>query len=358
LINYLDERGGSVVDENILIDIESLSHFKAKQDNEYTGKFRSKDEPIDLKGAVRYDAAQALTEEQKAQARANIGAGTSDLTESGEGAVRYNVEQALDEDDKERARANIGAGTSNFDGDYNNLKNRTHSYEEFSSQFDGNETPNPDTLSATGLTWYKISDLTPSKEDILVATLVFNDESAITVTEENIGSVVEIDNEPKAMLISLDNGNRQIVVVYTTQDFSFQNNGSTVSITKIPSVGIYWALTSGVANKKFSIEYGCLRQLDDKFIPNNIPRLTKSGLIPSNLLPGFIDDVIDGYYNPEDYLFYEDAEFTKPIVGESGKVYVDIAKNLSYRFSGTIFGLLNPPEYTIATNADIDLLFT
>lgn len=340
--------------ENILIDVESLSHFKAKQDIENTKKFRSKDEPIDLKGTVRYDAAQALTEEQKAQARANIGAGTSDLTESGEGSVRYNVEQLLDDDDKARARANIGAGTSNFDGDYNSLANRTHSYEEFSSHFDGNETPNPDTISAMGLTLYKISDLTPSKEDMLVATLTFNDESPISVVEDNIIGTAEVNGKTAGMSLSLLNDTRQIVVLYTTKDIITDD----VSITKIPSVGIYWALTSGVANKKFSIEYSCLRQLDDKFIPNNIPRLNKSGLIPSNLLPGFIDDVIDGYYNPEDYLFYEDAEFTKPIVGESGKVYVDIAKNLSYRFSGTIFGLLNPPEYTIATNADIDLLFT
>lgn len=344
--------------ENILIDIESLSHFKAKQDNEYTNKFRSKDEPIDLKGTVRYDAAQALTEEQKAQARANIGAGTSDLTESGEGSVRYNVEQLLDDDDKERARKNIGAGTSNFDGDYNSLVNRTHSYDKCFSTFDGNETPNPDILSAMGLTWYKVSDLTPSKEDMLVATLTINDTS-YRLNEGNIIGIVTIDNEEKSMLISLDNGTRQICVIYTTQDFSFKfTDGNTYSVTKIPSVGIYWALSSGVANKKFNISYERIRQLDDMFIPNNIPRLNKSGLIPSNLLPGFIDDVIDGYYNPEDYLFYEDAEFTKPIVGESGKVYVDIAKNLSYRFSGTIFGLLNPPEYTIATNADIDLLFT
>lgn len=60
--------------------------------------------------AVRYDEAQNLTPEQKAQARANIGVGTS-VGGGGsiDGAVRYDVEQALDEADKTRARENIGA---------------------------------------------------------------------------------------------------------------------------------------------------------------------------------------------------------------------------------------------------------
>lgn len=63
---------------------------------------------------VRYDTAQNLTPEQKAQARANIGAASPGEGGGGgggtsEGAVRYDVEQGLDETNKARARANIGA---------------------------------------------------------------------------------------------------------------------------------------------------------------------------------------------------------------------------------------------------------
>lgn len=75
----------------------------------------------DLTGAVRYDVSQILSDAEKAQARANIGAGTGggggDLT----GAVRYDAVQALADTAKARARNNIGAGTSNFDGQYSSL---------------------------------------------------------------------------------------------------------------------------------------------------------------------------------------------------------------------------------------------
>lgn len=60
--------------------------------------------------AVRYDMAQTLTDEQKAQARANIGAGTG-----GDGAVLYNQAQTLTYQQKSQARTNIDAAPANLD---------------------------------------------------------------------------------------------------------------------------------------------------------------------------------------------------------------------------------------------------
>lgn len=56
---------------------------------------------------VRYDAAQELTDEQKAQARTNIGADTV------QGAVLY-TPQTLSDDQKTQARGNIGAAPGGF----------------------------------------------------------------------------------------------------------------------------------------------------------------------------------------------------------------------------------------------------
>ena len=61
-----------------------------------------------LDGAIRYDTAQSLTEEQKSQARDNIGAAT--------GAVRYDITQGLTAAQKQKARENIGAGTGREEG--------------------------------------------------------------------------------------------------------------------------------------------------------------------------------------------------------------------------------------------------
>lgn len=57
---------------------------------------------------VRYDAAQTLTDEQKAQARTNIGADTV------QGAVRYDAAQTLTDAQKTQARGNIGAAPDGF----------------------------------------------------------------------------------------------------------------------------------------------------------------------------------------------------------------------------------------------------
>lgn len=60
--------------------------------------------------AVIFTGPQALTEEQKAQARTNIGAGTGGGTT--EGAVLYNAAQTLTSQQQARARENINAGMS------------------------------------------------------------------------------------------------------------------------------------------------------------------------------------------------------------------------------------------------------
>ena len=79
---------------------------------------------------------QTLTEEQKRQARENIGAGTSsfsgsydDLTgkpvipQVPQDIVKYS-QQTLTEEQKQQARENIGAGTSSFSGSYDELTDK------------------------------------------------------------------------------------------------------------------------------------------------------------------------------------------------------------------------------------------
>lgn len=62
------------------------------------------------------------------------------------------------------------------------------------------------------------------------------------------------------------------------------------------------------------------------------------GLVPSSQLPGFVDDIIEGYLDSG--IFYEDELLTIPITGEGGKIYVDISVgggSKQYRWSGTTF---------------------
>lgn len=78
--------------------------------------------------AVQY-IEQELTDEERAQARENIGAcsaedaGSMSQEPDLDNSVKY-VVQSLDESQKSQARQNIGAGTSNFSGRYNDLSDK------------------------------------------------------------------------------------------------------------------------------------------------------------------------------------------------------------------------------------------
>lgn len=66
------------------------------------------------------------------------------------------------------------------------------------------------------------------------------------------------------------------------------------------------------------------------YVDGNFPKLT-DGLIPSSYLPSYVDDVIEAANL---------ASFPK--TGESGKIYVALDTNLTYRWSGTTYVEISP----------------
>lgn len=63
--------------------------------------------------------------------------------------------------------------------------------------------------------------------------------------------------------------------------------------------------------------------------------LDENGKVPAAQLPSYVDDALEGYL--ADGKFYEEAEHTTEITAESGKIYVDLATNKTYRWSGTTY---------------------
>jgi len=59
------------------------------------------------------------------------------------------------------------------------------------------------------------------------------------------------------------------------------------------------------------------------------------GKVPASQLPSYVDDTVEGYYY--DGAFYEDSSHTTAITGESGKIYIDLTANKSYRWAGTVY---------------------
>ena len=68
---------------------------------------------------------------------------------------------------------------------------------------------------------------------------------------------------------------------------------------------------------------------------NGVAELDANGKVPSSQLPSYVDDVIEGYYYNSK--FYKESSHTTEISGESGKIYVDLSTEKTYRWSGTAF---------------------
>jgi len=64
---------------------------------------------------------------------------------------------------------------------------------------------------------------------------------------------------------------------------------------------------------------------------NGLARLDGSGLVPSSLLPSYVDDVLE-YANLAGF----------PATGESGKIYVALDTNKTYRWSGSTYVEISP----------------
>ena len=72
---------------------------------------------------------------------------------------------------------------------------------------------------------------------------------------------------------------------------------------------------------------------------SGLAELDSNGKVPSTQLPSFVDDVIEGYlYNGK---FYKESAHTTVITGESGKIYIDLATEKTYRWSGSTFAIIS-----------------
>lgn len=77
--------------------------------------------------------------------------------------------------------------------------------------------------------------------------------------------------------------------------------------------------------------------VSQKGAANGVAILDASGQVPASQLPSYVDDVLEGYYKSADGKFYKEAAYTNLIAGETGKIYVSLDTNKTYRWTGTTF---------------------
>lgn len=72
---------------------------------------------------------------------------------------------------------------------------------------------------------------------------------------------------------------------------------------------------------------------------NGLAELDLTGRVPSSQLPSYVDDVIEGYYYNSK--FYKESTHTTEITGETGKIYVDLSTDKTYRWGGTAYVVIS-----------------
>lgn len=70
---------------------------------------------------------------------------------------------------------------------------------------------------------------------------------------------------------------------------------------------------------------------------SGIATLDTTGKVPEAQLPSYVDDILEGYYKAADGKFYKESTYTTEIKGEAGKIYIDLANNVEYRWTGSAF---------------------
>lgn len=77
--------------------------------------------------------------------------------------------------------------------------------------------------------------------------------------------------------------------------------------------------------------------VSQKGTANGVATLDASGQVPATQLPSYVDDVLEGYYKVADGKFYKEAAYTNLLAAETGKIYVSLDTNKTYRWTGTTF---------------------
>ena len=120
------------------------------------------------------------------------------------------------------------------------------------------------------------------------------------------------------------------------------SNTTDIANDLVTSGGIANALTNYVKSSTIGKE-------------NGVASLNENGQVPSSQLPSYVDDVIEGYYldysGSKQFFKENSATTTNLIAPESGKIYVNLSTNKTYRYSGSTYIEISSTEIPIATSS-------
>ena len=173
---------------------------------------------------------------------------------------------------------------------------------------------------------------------------VYTKEEIIAINEEFLAKFETIDEAIQAIQSTLSGYQSEIDNLKESKQDKLVSgtNIKTINNESILGAGNISLLTLEEAKKNFI-------PLTSIGSPNGVASLNESGVIPSDQLPSYVDDVIEVYAtydkdaggNLTNIKLYKDAEHSNIIsTGESGKIYINVTEDepsYNFRWSGTEF---------------------
>lgn len=167
-----------------------------------------------------------------------------------------------------------------------------------------------------------------------------NVESALANLESRVDNIASVGGEPN-VITAITAGGTAVGVTNKTAAIPAAT-ASAYGVVKVDTA-VNSTSTNPVQNKAVqtaiadAVNNAAYIKSSLKGANNGVAELGSDGKVPSSQLPSYVDDVIEGYKSGDN--FYEDSAHTasKKITGETGKIYVDLTDNITYRWSGSAF---------------------
>lgn len=167
-----------------------------------------------------------------------------------------------------------------------------------------------------------------------------NVESALANLETRVDNIASVGGEPN-VITAITAGGTAVTINNKTAAIpaatisaygvvKVDNAVNDTSTNPVQNKAVKAAITNAIANAAYI-------PTSQKGANSGVAELDANGKVPSSQLPSYVDDVIEGYKSGAD--FFEDSAHTasKKITGETGKIYVDMSTNVTYRWSGTAY---------------------
>lgn len=167
-----------------------------------------------------------------------------------------------------------------------------------------------------------------------------NVESALANLETRVDNIASAGGEPN-VITAITAGGAAVSVTNKTAAIPAAT-ASAYGVVKVDTA-VNGTSTNPVQNKAVqaaitaAVNGAAYIPTSQKGANSGVAELDANGKVPSSQLPSYVDDVIEGYKSGAD--FFEDSAHTasKKITGETGKIYVDLSTNITYRWSGSAF---------------------